>query len=355
VYQQTWDGSFSDGPQLFVIAIDDRADSRAAALRARAASEVATTVERHVVRAFDRGAWSSADLRAVVIHGSASDDASFVGPSDRPDLALVRERLDPHDSERFAEALASEIVSASGDATGGPPALVSRVERLLRLVRRRRPPSSAHEAALLDALPAHLGVGVAVIAPDDDPSATLPPEDLRSWPQLFVAIADSCGGPARPAIDGWGAALGAVHAPWPCGLGGGSGLFEDPWIDYACASPTRRVLTDANLGPMCLVRFAAQGLSACDRERGWTDPAGPDGVRRPASNEDGWRVCEVLPLEGAARSRCASSEECADCGSGWCVESQKSTCGLTPVRFVGGAMPHGIGGARLHIVCDLER
>jgi hypothetical protein len=303
-----------------------------------------------------------------VVHPSNTGAALFVGPLDDPDLAVTTVRSAPEDLERLAARVAREVERPGVASTRNP--LLEATDRAYRLLLRQRPPDDAREARIVASMPPawdRIWVSIASRRDDESPLApeayVLPPIKRSHIRGTELALVQDCQQvpDGRPRLSRWAAARSAEVLKWQrCDPLTDSSHY--PLVSRSFAdggfSPSRPVLRDADGSAACSFVFSAEGIQTCDISRGWLDPRGADGVRRPRSDEMQRRVCEIAQLRGAALEACRTSLACEGCGSGFCFDDRPRSihvcAGSTP-RFVGGAPPAGIGTVRMTVTCNLAR
>jgi hypothetical protein len=240
---------------------------------------------------------------------------------------------------------------------GAPFPLLDEVDRAYRLLVRQRAPEDPHEEALVAALPAHAHHDIALATARDDASAGAPGDFARLDVTSELRVA-TCNPAPPPRVKAYaethdGSVQDQLCDPQP---GTNDDLLVDwlprgaPFTCWPTSSPVRR---DATGQAACRVTFTASDAPSCDPARGWTDPL-VDGVRRPVVAGSGERSCEILQATGPALEACRGSPACDGCRSGYCFVDLPNRCGQPPPRFTGGALPLGVGFARLEMACDLD-
>jgi hypothetical protein len=363
-----------------VLAIDDAPTADAAALRTtiedRIAAELPSTLTALRRCGFDAdpAGWPVTDFRFVVVRPSAGLDSMWTTPSDDPNLRLQSNTWSPDGTALFS-AVRLALDGGPTAAAGAPYSLLSSVRYTVDLLAGNRVPATDAEQHVADA-GSDAGIEVVVATTRDDESAGSVatyelPSTLFGHPSVTKVVPVGPGGctdtetpDAAPRLDAWDP-LGNSRV-WPCwfdaqGWLGILGVGAD-CVPRCLDSP---IAVDSDGSAECLVTVTALDSAPCDPARGWADPMGSDGVRRPKTTRDptgtDQRTCEVQQLTGDALEKCRTTEDCPDCGSGWCRTDltdlgwQDSDChgrGGTPhVRFVGGALAGSNAG--LAFTCNL--
>ena len=376
VHQLSWD-AFAEThvPALVVIVVDDSPDADGQSARVAMTPEAIAPSFDGVLQRFRDSTSSSdpagrvRDVRAIVVHPSSG---AFVSPLDDPALAITKASVGPADVNVVASAVAAHAQEAVASA-GAPYPLLAATRDVVSLATRERAPRDLREAALVASLPpAWTTVSVAMVTGHDDASANTPdsyaPPASVGGPFATYQVIERCTGadpaPALPRLRSWwNASLGSsafvdiltdgCAYPNPSGLP----LTEFGTDDIGCLAPypPPTVARDASGGAECVVTFDSAAVTSCDPARGWADPRALDGTRRPFLVDyegQSARRCEILQLDGAARTSCETTLSCDGCAPGVCFttsEPDDDWCRFA--RFVGDSLPTN---AVLHFTCNLD-
>jgi hypothetical protein len=348
---------------MLVVVVDDRTTAEASELREGLAAATRRLAWDLVPdAASDMATWNAVDLRVLLVGASAGQEAAVRSWVDDASLAWTT----PHATAEGAEALGRAVgerasqLTASEGARFEPLARARDVLALLRGARPARGPIEERVAAV--ATTETWTIGVSVLASVDDEStepatayriasepmdeigvglvtggSLVGPRDAARWPRLSAWAEDSL----HPLAS---VCRADVQAPFD--------LFPISCADFVprCLSTLEQVSPDSTACSVEVTTFERECLPA----RGWVDPMGVDGVRRPRRAQSGELVCEALPVSEANLDACVHDAACTDCGSGWCIGAPHvdSSCpaGLMPLplRWVGAVLPNG---GTVHVAC----
>ncbi|MEB2313670.1 MAG: hypothetical protein OZ921_10120 [Sorangiineae bacterium] len=373
VTQREWQWWSSSQAVGMVVVADDAPTPEAEALRATLREALAGAALRaagECLHGWEPTTWRAIDVRAVVVAPSITAKPRPVGPSDDPALAWSSADATYPQRAAFTANLGAALDTPAPPGARYEP-LVAAVDTA-RLLRGERAPADAREAALRASLAGIDALWILVASLRDDEGSyspesleVLPTDGERVW-TLTQRIARGAGGGssagcvadvvAAARLSRWPTTEEVIG--WPCGA---AELERElfPALQscnlpprWACAS--RPVLVDADGRAECTATVATTDPLGCDPARGWLDPLGQDGVRRPriVDSEGGpARLCEIVELAGAARVACQTDPDCPGCGSGFCGGStvnRLDACGPgarpSGLRFVGGAAGAGVRG-----------
>jgi hypothetical protein len=329
-----------------VVVVDDRSIGEAAALRADIGAAV-----RHVGATFlaefgppsDLASWHPVDIRIILVPASSPSIESVASPATNPALAWTTNQATQEGRNALALAVDAEV----GRMTAMPGAAYRPLERardVVHLLDGTREASGEVEKSLVASLSSRRRkkhyIGVSIVTASDDES----PEPSRSYlvdlgreaMAVNVVTGDGRGleapDPDRfPRLNEW------AKAATDSVLG--------TCVDYRVPCDARPIEEISPGVGRCYVEITTTDPPVCDRSRGWVDPLGADGVRRPRLNDKGETVCEVLPVDAAVMDACIHDATCANCGSGWCVSEVRPTAGYCRnplpkmLRWVGGVLP----------------
>lgn len=371
--QVSWDvATYTHLPALLVITIDDGNDADAIALRSMITHEgLVSSFDMLLLRSApwvsDPASGSPGDAQIVIVHPRSG---TFVTPLDDPRLRLSGAAPDAAlDSAADAViAHAQEGVVAEDSAY----ALIARTRDVVSLLLHERAARDARETAAADAMPDFRTVTVTMVTSRDDASRTrtmlLPPSteaDRTEYMTMAPCISNHL--PSFPNLEAWSKTL--MHASifsWVskpyCGDPIPIHVFEDN-ADYGCnvLASADGVARTADGAAECSITFDSTDISSCDPSRGWADPIGRDGIRRPWFDDvDGFatRRCEILQLTGAARTSCEQSVACEGCSPGFCATTLLDESPSCPslARFVGSSLPYANPpfSTKVHFTCNLR-
>ncbi|HET7539339.1 MAG TPA: hypothetical protein VFK05_05685 [Polyangiaceae bacterium] len=314
----------------------------------------------------DPAVWHPIDRSIVFVHPSTPGVAGYTSPAHDPALRFRAQQIFGPERARWMDAVRAGI-----NAQPAPPgaafralAAVSDAESLLD---HSRPPQSAAEQAVLDALPAPQFVEVLALATEDESpgeasqyrhnplhevmGAVLPAAEQQHMPS-------DCSERDVPTTPRYQAFSRSAQA-WPCEKP--DFFLTQLWSDCSTRCLNRPIAVKAGTA-QCLAMASFRGTEPCPGELGWLDPLDRNGTRLPrvdGSGMDASRVCEIRQLEGPALHACVNRLDCADCEPGWCatkvpelVPQQRCAAGsfYPPFRFVLGAgQAHR---AQVTIVCN---
>lgn len=290
-------------------------------------------------------------------------------PFDDPNLRLQSNTWNP-DGTALANAVQASFANGPTAAAGAPYPLLSAVRYTVDLLAGARDPATDAERHVADAgTGAHVEVVVATTR-DDESAGTVAtyalPSNALGNPFVHTVLPAGPGGcsatvpaPLAPRVDEWHP---IESLSWPCSINaigwiGILGVAAD-CVPLCLESP---IVVDADGSAECRVTVTALDSAPCDPARGWVDPPGGPAVTRDPSGLD-FRKCEVQELTGDALEKCRSTEDCPDCGSGWCRTDLTDITGwqdadchgggvTTHLRFVGGAIAGSNAG--LAFTCNL--
>ncbi|HWA78583.1 MAG TPA: hypothetical protein VG937_39880 [Polyangiaceae bacterium] len=364
--------------QVLLLVVDDRAEA------ADLVAEVSRSLEALSLRPLepqtncrlseDPGARHPIDWSAVIVHPSASGDAIYTSPADAPALRWAEQERTEAGRSAWIEAVQAALATSPEEP--GPFAVLEAFQRAASLLTGQRAAVGPTEKALLESLPetAEVEVSLALGADDESPEVAVSyAVSLGSHGSLDTLVmpaaesgADSAAchfeqGETTPRLAEWLTAQGAGEwALWPCSSPTLFGrLVDDVNCQRQCVD--FRPLQDDDGAAACLV-LVDSATDACDESRGWLDPQGEDGVRRPIVTHTAngtLRTCEVRQLTGSALASCHSELSCAACEPGWCltdVAELQVACTQKrpfPLRFVGGADVVAAGLAT--VICNATR
>jgi len=331
-----------------ILVVDDRATARAATLRAGTGAAM-----RQLVVDADRASWRPIEFDVIIVPASAASTDAAVGPSSDARLTWRTKQATLEDGNALA-AVVEERVRTFSAAPGAPFQPLARGHELVELVAQLRPPASDAEAGLVAAVSPHRWIGVSVVASSDDESPE-PPTSYR------LPTAFGTAGFATNEQDGSGASDPGLYprlTAWTMERPGSpvAGCGEDLHPPFSLfrreclgeITPRCGNYAIDQISPglgRCDIRITTPEPLECDATRGWADPLGQDGVRRPQTTSNGERSCDLLPVDPSVMDACIHDEACTDCGGGWCVTEVlpdypcRAGTTLLPLRWVGGALP----------------
>ncbi len=321
-------------PVIFVLVVAEAPDPEAASLR----GHLVRALDRRLRSIFrDRGACRDPaaacpiDLRTIVVRPSAPPASRILGPPTRPELKWTTPWATEAGLDAYISGLDS-ILEAAGD--GGPFRPLEAADDLVRLLARLRPPRTTTEAALVSEVTGDdPWIELILASPRDDesplaPAAYLPEAGELGWLATVIAAraldAKPC---ASDGLHGrlgeWARMTASARLALPCDdqVSFDEALRLDP--GNARAHCTAEALPKRDDGRLdCRIWHRLPDDQGCEPTRGWLDPEGDDGLRRPKfeQNEDGrrFRICEMSQHEGDRLEACRTNLECPACGSGYC-------------------------------------
>jgi hypothetical protein len=238
---------------------------------------------------------------------------------------------------------------------------LERARDVVRLLQGKREATGEAEKAFIASAASNLRsfIFVSIVTTSDDES----PEPIAAYDLDMPVSVVTQDGQGRARLD-------PVRFPrfsaWAMGSTEGSmtGCHDDvdpPWALFGEFCVDFRLWCDhrpiAEISPgigRCDIEITTVEPPRCDASRGWADPKGADGVRRPRTNTKGEHVCEVLPVAAEFMDACIHDPTCAECGNGWCVSEVRPrarSCPATPpkvLRWVGGVLPEP---GSIHVTC----
>jgi hypothetical protein len=355
----------SRGPSVLVFVVDDEASLDAATLRATVETQLLSSVRYAIgpsdaLAAADPAAWLPADVAAFVVHPTAPDAQSVVGPPDDSRLRWITDQVDASSEQAFAAAIRDAIEGAISTPGASDHAL-DRTQSLLSLLTHERAPASQREQAWLASLyPGPYGVRVVVAMTHDVAPAGAPPPVMSVLPELAIVMpAPSASCLTQSSLDPnatlvrWARSYDGVEMPLHC-VAVAQSLFPLIYEDDDCSNllPALQPLDSRGAGPTCRIEVTRYRSPTCGDSPALLDPMDPDGVRRRHMS-DTKVVCEVRELAGGALRACVDDPACNGCEPGWCVTRATSfarRCGLA-FRFVLGALP--LDTFDVDAVCDV--
>jgi len=303
---------------------------------------------------FDPAAWHPIDRSIVFVHPSTPGVAGYTSPAQDPALRLQAQQLFGAERARWMDAVRAGI-EAQPAAPGAPFQALAALADAESLLEGSRPPQSAEEQAVLDALPGPQFVEVLALATEDES-----PGEARQYPhtqmhEVLGAVlpaaeqheASDCsqrGVPTTPRYQAYGGSSEAQA--WPCEQP--DFFFTRHWSDCSTRCLAQPIAVDAGTA-QCRITASYPGSDPCPAALGWLDPLDAHGTRSPRVDGSGTkatRVCEIRQLEGPALDSCVNQLDCADCEPGWCatkvpelVPQNRCASGKSypPWRFVLGA------------------
>jgi len=298
----------------------------------------------------DPAAWHPIDRSVVFVRPSTSGAFRLWGPAQDPALRFQAHQVFGPERVRWMDAVRAGI-DAEPAEPGAPFQALAALANAEALLDGSRPPDTAAEQELLDALPSNAALSEVVALATEDAS---PGEASQYFarrhdrygvvvPAAEAHVGSACSDSSAqttPRYQGFDPGSQA----WPC---------EDPnffailWDEVRPRCLARPIAIDA-AGAQCRALARYPGSEPCPTELGWLDPLDANGQRTPhvlGSGDEATRVCEIRQLEGAALASCVSRLDCADCEPGWCAtevpELIPNACGAgryyPPFRFVLGA------------------
>ncbi|MEI9952252.1 MAG: hypothetical protein WDO74_25505 [Pseudomonadota bacterium] len=301
----------------------------------------------------DPAVWHPIDRSLVIVHPSTPGTLGVWSPAQDPALRLQALQTFGAERTRWVDAVRAGI-SAQPAAPGAPFQALAALTNVESLLDGSRPPETAAERDVLDALPSPLNFGKVIALATEDASpgeaGQYPPKSEHESLGVVLPAAQphelaECSVRDVPTTPRYQALSDSSQA-WPC---------ENPrffgsilWTDCAPRCLPQPIAIDAGIA-QCRVMANAAGREPCPTELGWLDPLDGNGQRTPRIEGNGpnaMRVCEIRQLEGAALASCVTRLDCADCEPGWCATEvpellPQNACAAgssyPPFRFVLGA------------------
>jgi hypothetical protein len=375
----------ADPSGVVVLVVDDGDHAEAIALRerlARALQDILSTIRFNALaenvhwQPEDPAAPQPAAIRVVLVRPSAQGSARIART-----LALAAGHTFDDDARALGRDVGLALRQLSPSPRTAPYQPLDALQSTWRLLRGTRGAGDAYEAAVVAEVPARSASMLVLVASTRDDASPGSARDYASddlavtarigviAPFERVPNSERCEGElSRPSrIGTWAERAWATATAWPCD-------DDAAWRwPFGCSPHRERiycydrpVANEASGRAQCAVILSLPESAHCEETRGWLDPRGADGVRRPKiiTDAEGRRLreCEIRQLEGTALASCRTSAECAGCGSGWCrtdvpelQELDRASCEdprrSVRMRFVGSAYPWG--GVRLRQVCNL--
>lgn len=345
----------SESSASFVLVLEDTDDVVAAALRGQTIS----ALERSFRSLFrdERGCRDPAaacpiDLRLVLVRPSAAEGMRIVGPGSAPSLRWKTSWPTEAGLDAYLSHLRS-LLEATLPPKGALYRPLEAADDAMRLLLGLRAPRSESEAALV----AEVAVGGLwldlVLASSRDDESPLPPEAYvwpndRLWLSTLIAPGstevDTCQlpGSARGRLGVWAELVRPTMLGLPCAdQESFDGLFNDSCNRFLARCTEHPIAIDQQGRADCHVLVRVFDTESCKASRGWLDPEGEDGMRRPRFEwgEEGrpMRVCEIGQHEGDRLEACRTKLSCPECGSGYCrTEVEELTQPLTACGSRGG-------------------
>lgn len=311
-----------DTVSLFVV--DDREDAAADELRRRYADEfVEAFAGAAAASSCDPAGWNRRHNFVVVAYPSSDGDARFVGPSERPELAINTGLVTEEGLAAWGEAV-HRALTEPPPPVAPAPALLATLFDTATLLAGTRSPESAAEEALVQSVASTVWLTWGLLAATEDASAGEPGDYvLPTWEPLgrFSDVGPSdvilpatgsedCGidCPVTPRFEAWRQQLETnLTRSW---RPGDEGSLIMRLSGGACSHRCLDLPPKLRNGPFSCRLFVTPREPGCPESLGWAAPDPPVAGEEP--------VCEVRLLEGAALESCETDIYCADCEPGYC-------------------------------------
>jgi hypothetical protein len=355
VDRATWSMRRETGLYYLILIVDDTDTPSGAAVRKDVIDDFRASAARY---ATPTDAWTPANFRVVVVRPSAVEVHPIVAGASDSRLTWSQDNASAGSGEAMAAAIENALSTLQPDPSSSyrPIEAAADIAALVSSPPTRRPRSPDEEAVFHDAADGAIGQIRVFLASARDDASPLPVASYGRVPNARISLVEPAASDCVPSpatrLAEW-ARDGDVRATegFPCSMPRmGDALAPTYFADSECIPD--RVTADSRGLAECLVTATTADPGACSKERGWLDPVGSDGSRRPTF--DGTRrVCEVSQFAGEALQRCRSGRPCDGFGSGWCLVEPPftgSSC-TDSIRGIGGALT---GSALFSFACDLH-